>query len=151
MKFLLGRKLEMSQVFDDKGKVIPVTLVQAGPCLITQIKNEKNDGYQAIQIGFEKIEKKNKIKKTMKGKEYRVLKEINGNEFEKERKPIIWPDWAYGRWPTLGSDWIRQPMQRLRKKKPFIHFSPMTTTITNHIYLSKLLIYLYNRYSLRRF
>ena len=75
MKFLLGRKIEMSQVFDEKGKVIPVTLIKAGPCFVTQIKNEKDDGYESIQIGFEKIQKKNKIKKTMKGKEYRVLRE----------------------------------------------------------------------------
>jgi len=75
MKFLLGRKIEMSQVFDEKGKVIPVTLIKAGPCFVTQIKDDENDGYQAIQIGFEKIIKKNKIKKTMNGKEYKVLRE----------------------------------------------------------------------------
>ena len=75
MKFLLGHKIEMSQMFDEKGKVIPVTLIKAGPCFVTQIKNEKDDGYESIQIGFEKIEKKNKIKKTMKAKEYKVLRE----------------------------------------------------------------------------
>jgi len=75
MKFILGRKIEMSQIFDDKGNIIPVTLVEAGPCFITQIKNNEKDGYTAIQIGFEKITKKNKIKKTMKGKEYKVLRE----------------------------------------------------------------------------
>ncbi|MCK4474110.1 50S ribosomal protein L3 [Candidatus Parcubacteria bacterium] len=77
MKFILGKKLEMSQIFDKKGQVIPVTLVEAGPCVITQIKTKEKDKYEALQIGFEKIEKKNKIKKTMKGKEYKYIREFN--------------------------------------------------------------------------
>lgn len=72
---ILGRKLDVSQIFNDAGNVIPVTLIEAGPCFITQVKNEEKDKYSAIQIGFDKIEKKNKIKKTMKGKEYKYLKE----------------------------------------------------------------------------
>lgn len=75
MKFILGKKIQMSQIFDEKGKVFPVTLVEAGPCFITQIKNQEKDGYESIQIGFEKITKKSRIKKTMKGKEYKHLKE----------------------------------------------------------------------------
>ena len=77
MKFILGKKLEMSQIFDKKGQVIPVTLVEAGPCKVTQIKTKNQDKYEAIQIGFEKIEKKNKIKKTMKGKEFKYIREFN--------------------------------------------------------------------------
>lgn len=73
----------MSQLFDEKGNVIPVTLIEAGPCVVTQIKTEENDGYEAIQLGFEKIEKKNKIKKTMKGKEYSYLREYRINEKRK--------------------------------------------------------------------
>lgn len=76
MKFILGRKIGMSQLFDKDGKLIPVTLVSAGPCYVLQKKNKEIDGYDALQIGFEKIEKKSKIKKTMKGKEYRYLKEM---------------------------------------------------------------------------
>ena len=75
MKFILGKKLEMSQIFDDKGNVIPVTLISVEPCQITQIKTKEKDGYEAIQLGCEKIEKAKKIKKTMKGKEFRYLKE----------------------------------------------------------------------------
>lgn len=67
----------MSQIFDKKGQVIPVTLVEAGPCKVTQIKTKNQDKYEAIQIGFEKIEKKNKIKKTMKGKEFKYIREFN--------------------------------------------------------------------------
>ena len=53
MKGLLGIKLGMSQVFDEGGAVTPVTIIQAGPCYVTQIKTEETDGYTAVQIGFE--------------------------------------------------------------------------------------------------
>ena len=65
----------MSQMFDKNGKLTPVTLIVAGPCHILQKKNKEKDGYEALQIGLKKIEKKNKIKKTMKGKEYKYIKE----------------------------------------------------------------------------
>ena len=63
MKFILGKKLGMSQVFigEDK-KVIPVTLVEAEPCYVTQVKNKDTDGYEAIQVGFEESKKVNKPK-----------------------------------------------------------------------------------------
>lgn len=65
----------MSQMFDKDGKIVPVTLVSAGPCYILQKKNKEKDGYEALQFGFEKIEKKSKIGKSMKGKEYKYIKE----------------------------------------------------------------------------
>ncbi len=52
---LLGRKLGMMQVFNDQGEVIPVTVIEAGPCVVTQIRNKDNDGYEAIQIGFGEV------------------------------------------------------------------------------------------------
>lgn len=79
MKFILGKKIEMSQMFDEKGNIIPVTLVAAGPCVILQKKTKEKDGYEATQIGFMKLVKKTKIKKTMKGKEYRYVKEARSN------------------------------------------------------------------------
>jgi len=75
MKFILGKKLGMTQFFDDEGKVIPVTLVKAGPCVITQLKNEDKDGYEAVQIGFEKLPEK-KVKKPQKEKPFRYLCEF---------------------------------------------------------------------------
>jgi large subunit ribosomal protein L3 len=57
---LLGRKLGMSQVFDENGAVKAVTAIQAGPCTVTQIKTPDHDGYSAIQIGFEDAKKLNK-------------------------------------------------------------------------------------------
>lgn len=74
-KFILGKKIEMTQVFDEKGNVVPVTLVAAGPCVVLQKKTKEREGYDALQVGFVKIEKKSKIKKPMKGKEYRHIKE----------------------------------------------------------------------------
>ncbi|MDD2696869.1 MAG: 50S ribosomal protein L3 [Candidatus Pacebacteria bacterium] len=80
MKFILGKKLGMSQIFDKEGKVTPVTLVEAGPCKILQVKTRDKDGYEALQVGF--VEKKKKIKKTDKGKEFRYIKEqrLDGSE-----------------------------------------------------------------------
>jgi len=82
MKFILGLKLGMSQIFDEKGNVIPVTLVEAGPCKVLQIKTKEKDGYEAIQVGFKKIEKKKKIKKTIKGKLFRFLREFKNGEYK---------------------------------------------------------------------
>lgn len=64
MKFILGKKLGMSQVFDKAGKVIPVTLVQAGPCVVTQVKTQDKDDYTAVQIGFGK---KRQVSKPLTG------------------------------------------------------------------------------------
>jgi large subunit ribosomal protein L3 len=57
MKFILGEKLKMSQIFDEEGNRIPVTLIKAGPCQVTQIKKKEKDGYEAIQIGYLKKKK----------------------------------------------------------------------------------------------
>jgi large subunit ribosomal protein L3 len=55
MKGILGKKLGMSQIFDEKGAVTPVTVIQAGPCYVTQKKTSERDGYAAIQVGFEEV------------------------------------------------------------------------------------------------
>ncbi len=64
-KAILGRKLGMTQIFDENGKVVPVTVVEAGPCVVLQKKTEEKEGYNAIQVGFENIREKlaNKPKK----------------------------------------------------------------------------------------
>ena len=51
-KAIVGKKIGMTQIFDEKGKVSPVTVVEAGPCVITQVKTKENDGYEAVQVGF---------------------------------------------------------------------------------------------------
>lgn len=60
MKFIIGRKLEMTQHFRDDGIVVPVTLVQAAPCMVTQVKEVAKDGYVAVQIGCEETKGLNK-------------------------------------------------------------------------------------------
>lgn len=55
---ILGTKLGMTQVFDEEGRAIPVTIVQAGPCTVTQIKTNQTDGYNAIQIGYDQVKPK---------------------------------------------------------------------------------------------
>jgi len=86
MKFILGFKLGMSQMFDEKGNVIPVTLIEAGPCQITQIKTKEKDGYEAVQVGFKKIVRQKKIKKSLKQKPFRFLREFKNGEFKMGQK-----------------------------------------------------------------
>ena len=65
-KGLIGRKVGMTQIFDEKGNVIPVTVVELGPCTVTQKKTVENDGYNAVQLGFEDM-KVTRTNKPMKG------------------------------------------------------------------------------------
>ncbi len=65
-KFILGKKLGMTQIFDDNGTVIPVTVIQAGPCAVVQKKTVENDGYTALKLGFEEVSEK-KLNKPEKG------------------------------------------------------------------------------------
>ncbi|HEC23980.1 MAG TPA: 50S ribosomal protein L3 [Chloroflexi bacterium] len=55
IKGIIGKKVGMTQVFDEDGVAIPVTVIQAGPCWVTQIKTEERDGYTAVQLGFEEV------------------------------------------------------------------------------------------------
>ena len=66
MKTIIGRKIGMTQIFDEKGKVIPVTVIEAGPCVVAQIKSVETDGYNAIQLGFGDV-KESKLNKPQKG------------------------------------------------------------------------------------
>lgn len=65
-KGIIGKKIGMTQIFDEKGNVIPVTVVEAGPCVITQKKTIENDGYEAVQVGFGDV-KAQRVNKAMKG------------------------------------------------------------------------------------
>jgi large subunit ribosomal protein L3 len=57
---ILGRKLGMTQVWSDDDKLLPVTVIEAGPCVVTQVKSDKRDGYKAVQIGFGEAKRVNK-------------------------------------------------------------------------------------------
>ena len=65
-KGLIGRKLGMTQIFDENGKVVPVTVVELGPCAVVQKKTVENDGYDAVQLGFDD-KKVTRVNKPMKG------------------------------------------------------------------------------------
>ena len=54
-KAIIGKKVGMTQIFDEAGKVIPVTVIEAGPCVVTQKKSVEKDGYAAVQLGFEDV------------------------------------------------------------------------------------------------
>ena len=58
MRGLLGKKIGMSRVFDSGGHAIPVTVIEAGPCIITQVKHFNSDGYESVQVGFRKAKLK---------------------------------------------------------------------------------------------
>lgn len=70
-KGLIGKKIGMTQIFDEAGNVVPVTVVEAGPCTVTQIKTMENDGYEAIQVGFGDV-KVSRVNKPMKGHFYKA-------------------------------------------------------------------------------
>ena len=65
-KAIIGKKVGMTQIFDESGKVIPVTVVEAGPCVVTQKKTTETDGYEAVQLGFEDV-KESKLTKPEAG------------------------------------------------------------------------------------
>lgn len=81
---ILGKKIGMTQMFDDKGEVHPVTVLKAGPCVVTQLKTQAKDGYDAAQIGYVDFIKASKVNKAMTGHfaksnvpPVRVLKEVD--------------------------------------------------------------------------
>lgn len=66
MKAILGEKLGMTQIFDDEARAIPVTVIKAGPCHVTQIKTDESDGYTAVQISFQELDRR-KVSKPQAG------------------------------------------------------------------------------------
>jgi large subunit ribosomal protein L3 len=88
MSALLGKKIGMTSVFSADGKLVPVTVLQVGPCVVTQVKTKEKDGYTALQLGFDetKVERLTKpmaghLKKTTE-KGFRVLREFPVNDVE---------------------------------------------------------------------
>ena len=66
LKAILGKKLGMTQVFTEDGLLIPVTVVEAGPCIVAQVKTQEKDGYSALQMGYDDIRSK-LVNKPLKG------------------------------------------------------------------------------------
>ena len=65
MKAIIGKKVGMSQIFDESGHVIPVTVIEAGPCVVTQKKTAEKDGYEAVQLGYEDVSERKLTKGEM--------------------------------------------------------------------------------------
>ena len=77
---LIGRKLGMTQIFDDQGRALGVSVIQAGPCHVTQVRTEANDGYSAVQLGFDQVAER-RLSRAERGHlgrlpAYRVLREF---------------------------------------------------------------------------
>lgn len=78
---ILGKKLGMTQVFDEKGAVIPVTVIQAGPCRVTQVRTKEKDGYEAVQIGFEES---SRLKKPQIGHQKDMVRTVENGKYPKQ-------------------------------------------------------------------
>ena len=85
MTGLLGKKIGMTSIFDESGQVIPCTVIEAGPCFVTQIRTKERDGYEAVQLGFDE-KRERLLNKPAKGhlakanvKPIRILREFRGN------------------------------------------------------------------------
>jgi len=82
---IIGKKIGMTRIFDERGRNIPVTVIEAGPCYITQIKTDETDGYSAVQVGFDEVREKLVTKPELghlkgAGKVLRTLKEFRLEE-----------------------------------------------------------------------
>lgn len=107
-KGILGKKLGMTQIFDEVGRVIPVTVIEAGPCVVIQKKTVQNDGYNSIKVGFE-----DKKVRVLKVKKYDVTKKQDGKLIteQKESKKYNMPK------PLKGIfDKIKIPYKKLVKE-----------------------------------
>jgi len=89
MKGILGKKIGMTQVFNEEGNLVPVTVIEAGPCKVIQLKEKDRDGYEALQLGYDVIKKEKNVTKPMLGHfkkasvlPYRFLKEIKMKGFK---------------------------------------------------------------------
>ena len=136
---ILGKKLGMSQLFDDQGRAVPVTLIEAGPCRITQLKSADTDGYAAVQIGFQLIREK-LINKPLKGhlaksgndllrhlREYRVE---NSSEFELGASITV-DDFEKGQKVDVSGDTMGRGFAGYQKRHGFSR-GPMSHGSKNH-------------------
>jgi large subunit ribosomal protein L3 len=81
---LIGRKLGMTQIFDEQGLARPVTVIEAGPCVVTQVRNEETDGYEAVQLGFGVAKKLNKPEAghvRASGHQVKTLREVKADDY----------------------------------------------------------------------
>ena len=82
LRALLGKKIGMSQLYEEGGNVVPVTVIQAGPCFVTQIKTLETDGYEAVQVGFDEVKKLNQPRggHLKHSRLLRILREVKADD-----------------------------------------------------------------------
>nr|YP_010198648.1 ribosomal protein L3 [Gracilaria pacifica]UAD87064.1 ribosomal protein L3 [Gracilaria pacifica] len=102
---LLGKKIGMTQIFDQQGKALPVTILELGPCLVTKIRNLESHGYQAIQVGYIKV-KSNKLNKAEIG--HLEKDNIPPLKYLKEYKVNSLKNFKIGKWITVKDLEINQ-------------------------------------------
>ncbi len=83
----LGKKIGMTQIFREDGRVVPVTVIEAGPCVVTQVKTKETDGYEAVQLGFGEVKRRNKplsghLKNSRLSRYLREVTADDSSEFE---------------------------------------------------------------------
>lgn len=136
---ILGTKLGMTQIFDESGLAIPVTVIKAGPCVLTQIKTKENDSYEAVQIGFSEV-KESSLNKPLLGhlkksqipalkylKEYKV-KSIEGLEIAQK---ITVDSFEVGKTVSISGKTIGKGFAGTIKRHKFVR-GPMTHGSKNH-------------------
>nr|YP_010196811.1 ribosomal protein L3 [Gracilaria cliftonii]UAD84615.1 ribosomal protein L3 [Gracilaria cliftonii] len=102
---LLGKKIGMTQIFDQQGKAVPVTILELGPCLVTEIKNVVSHGYNSIQLGYIQV-KENKLNKAQVGHLHRY--NMPHVKYLKEYRVDSLKDFEIGKWITVGDFKINQ-------------------------------------------
>ena len=136
---LLGNKIGMTQIFDESGNVIPVTILKVGPCIITQIKTQLNDGYNSIQIGYGNVSSK-KLTQPELGhlnkfeiQPLRYLKEfrLQNNEDFKIGQVLNVDSFAPGQFVNIRGKSIGKGFSGLQKRYNFAR-GPMTHGSKNH-------------------
>ena len=133
-KAIIGKKIGMTQIFDENGKVVPVTVVEAGPCVVVQKKTIEKDGYEAIQVGFGEIREKlvNKPRKghfakagVSKGKGFQgVIKRWNAN-----RGPMSHGSKFHRAVGSMGAS--SDPSRTFKNKNMPGHMGAVNTTVLN--------------------
>ena len=86
---ILGKKIGMTQVFDEKGEVHPITVLQAGPCVVTQLKTATKDGYDAAQIGLVEFVKASKVTKPQAGHFAKIIWRFHFSDAASRRRQML--------------------------------------------------------------
>lgn len=137
---LLGNKIGMTQIFDESGNIIPVTILKVGPCVVTQVKTVLNDGYNSIQLGYGSVSSKSLTQPQLGHFEksnihpLKYLKEFRLNKFDKEFKigEILKVDiFSSGQLVNIKGKSIGKGFSGLQKRQNFRR-GPMTHGSKNH-------------------